>query len=188
MWNMNRKTKLILAEISDSGSWTQISWFKCENLSLCSQVTGSLESCCPPDTSQVKMALFGTACSTGDTRWPSDLHASPLLACERNLSQQVKRQKIATSERSLLLAGIETQTAHESVFVLCLFLLDWILASNLHPVVTIVWKNLQRGTRSASTRLLPLHAVFLLSRLGQFGIKFIMSVCDHSAAPSTITF
>lgn len=147
MRNMNCKTKLILAEISDSGSLTQISWFKCENLSLCSQVTGLLESCCPPDTSQVKTALFGTACSTGDTRWPSDLHASPLLACERNLSQQVKPQKIATSEKSLLLASFETQTTHESVFVLFMFWLDFILAPSLHPVVTTVWKNLQRGTR-----------------------------------------
>lgn len=68
---------LILLEMSESGSWTEISGCNCENLSLCFPVTGSLGSCCPPDTSPLKMASCGTACSAEGARWPSDLHACP---------------------------------------------------------------------------------------------------------------
>lgn len=129
MQNTNSKPNLILPEISDSGSWTQISWCKCENLSFCSPVTGSLESCCPPDTSQVKMASCGTACSTEDTLWPSDLHACPLLDCEAQTSSSPAR--VAPK---IVAAG---QCRNSDCTWICYF---FFLIEFLHQMCTLLWQ------------------------------------------------
>lgn len=150
MRNMNCKIKLILAERSDSGSWTQISWFKCENLSLCSQVTGSLESCCPLDTSQVKMALFGTACSTGDTRWPSDLHASPLWACEPVTAGQTAKNG---HQREVAAAGQCWNWDYTWICVWAFFCFDW--TGFWHQVCTLLWPLCGRTSREEHAK--PQH-------------------------------